>query len=124
MLIYLLYFLILSQIGSLFSLVPGLAETIELFVGVYIVLMIMGDLTAGTAFQHVFGMARALFTVGWLVYAAGDGVFSVPFDNFYLSVNLTLFYAIAAALSLLGVATAVLRAISFMSERAESGIKP
>ena len=123
-LIYLLYILIAPLVMPLLGMIPGLAETIELFVAVYIVLMIMGDLTSGTVFQHIFGVARALFTIAYLVFAAGDGVFTMAIENISLTVNVTLFYAVAALLGLLGLATAMLRAISFMSERAEGGIKP
>ena len=62
--------------------------------------------------------------LGYLVFSVGDGMFKVAYENFSLTVNLTLFYAFAALLSMLGVATSVMQAVHFMSERAESGLKP
>ena len=123
-LVYLLYFLVASLFTPFFGLVPGLVEMIEVFVAVYVVLMIMGDLTARTIFGCFFDFARAFFVLGYLVFSVGDGMFNMAYENFSLTLNLTLFYAFAALLSMLGLATSVMRAVSFMSERAESGLKP
>ena len=101
-------------------------ESIEAFVAFYIVLMILSDLTEKTVFQYFFNTARALFFMGYLLLSMGDGVLSTSYENFSLTVNLTLFYTIAITLSLLGFASSILQAINFMSERAEatSGLQP
>ena len=119
-LIYLLYFLLAPMLAPLFEMVPGFVESIEAFVAVYIVLMILGDLTAKTVFQHFFSTARALFFMGYLLLSMGNGVFSMSYESFSLTVNLTLFYTIAATLSLLGLARTILQAINFMHEKAEA----
>jgi hypothetical protein len=123
-LVYLLYFLVASLSTPFIGLVPGLMEAIEVFVTGFVVLMILGDLTEGTVFGCFFGFARAFFVLGFLVFSIGDGRFNVVYENFSLTINLTLFYAFAALLSLLGVAISVMQAVHFMSERAESGLKP
>ncbi len=118
-LVYLLYFLIASMLAPLFELIPGFMESIEVFVAVYIVLMILSDLTANTVFQYFFNTARALFFMAYLLLSMGNGVFSTSYENFSLTVNLTLFYTMAVLLSLLGVARTILQAINFMHEKAE-----
>jgi uncharacterized ion transporter superfamily protein YfcC len=123
-LIYALYFVLSPYLMALSSLVPGFAETAELFVAVTIVLMILSDLTANTIYQCFLNAGRALFTIAYLVFALGDGVLNISIESFSLTVNLTAFYAIAATLGLLGLARSVLQAVNFMSERAESGVKP
>ena len=123
-LVYLLYFLAMSFFTPFLGLVPGLVESIEVFVTVYVVLMILGDLTAHSVFGCFFDFARAFFVLGYLVLSVGDGTFNMAYENFSLTLNLTLFYAFAALLSMLGIATSVMKAVSFMSERAESGLKP
>jgi uncharacterized ion transporter superfamily protein YfcC len=123
-LVYTLYFVLSPYLTVLSALSPGFAETIELFVAVTIVLMILSDLTANTIYQCFLNAGRALFTIAYLVFALGDGVLNVSYESFSLTVNLTAFYAIAALLGLLGLARSVLQAINFMSERAETGIKP
>ena len=119
-LVYLIYFLLVPLLAPLFELIPGFMESIEVFVVVYIVLMILGDLTAKTVFQYFFSTARALFFMAYLLLSMGNGEFSTAYENFSLTVNLTLFYTIAATLSLLGFARTILQAINFMHEKAEA----
>ena len=123
-LVYLLYFFVAPLVSPLFGLIPGFMETVELFVTVYIVLMILSDLTAHTIFQYFFNTGRALFVIAYLILQLGTGVISMDVENFSLTLNLTTFYTIAALLSLLGLAKTVLQAINFLNERAESGIQP
>jgi hypothetical protein len=125
-LVYLIYFLLAPMLAPFFGLIPGIMESIEAFVAIYIVLMILTDLTERTIFQYFFSTTRALFFVAYLLLSMGDGVISTSYENFSLTVNLTLFYTIAITLSLLGFASSILQAINFMSERAEatSGLQP
>jgi uncharacterized ion transporter superfamily protein YfcC len=125
-LVYIIYFLLAPMLMPLLELVPGLVGTIETFVIVYIVLMIMGDLTERTIFQYFFSTARSLFVIAYLIISLGDGIISVGYENFSLSVNLTMFYTFAVVLSLLGFARSVLQAINFLNERVEtsSGLQP
>jgi hypothetical protein len=125
-LVYLLYFFLAPMLAPLLGLIPGIVESIEAFVAVYIVLMILGDLTERTVFQYFFSTARALFFMAYLLLSMDNGVISTTYENFSLTVNLTLFYTIAVTLSLLGFASSILQAINFMSQRAEetSGLQP
>ena len=125
-LVYLLYFLLAPMLAPLLGLIPGIIESIEAFVAVYIVLMILSDLTERTVFQYFFSTARTLFFMAYLLLSMGDGVISTSYENFSLTVNLTLFYTIALTLSLLGFASSILQAINFISERVEatSGLQP
>jgi len=119
-LVYLLYFLLAPMLAPLFGLIPGFMESIEVFVAVYIVLMILSDLTAKTVFQYFFNTARALFFMAYLLLSMGNGVLSTTYENFSLTVNLTPFYTVAVLLSLLGFARTILQAINFMHEKAEA----
>jgi hypothetical protein len=120
MLVYLIYFLLMPMLAPLFELIPGFIESLEVFVVIYIVLMILGDLTAKTVFQYFFSTARALFFMAYLLLSMGDGVFNTSYENFSLTVNLTLFYTVTVLLSLLGFARTILKAINFMHEKAEA----
>ena len=125
-LVYLLYFFVSPMVAPLLGLIPGFMESIEAFVIVFIVLMLLSDLTERTIFQCFFNTARALFFVGYLLFSMGDGVINASYENFSLTVNLTVFYTVAVLLSLLGFARSILQAINFMHERAEasSGLPP
>ena len=119
-LVYLLYFFLAPMLAPLFEMMPGLMESLEVFVAVYIVLLILGDVTAKTVFALFFNTAQALFFMGYLLLSVGDGVFSASCEGFSLTVNLTLFYTIAVTLSLLGFARTILQAINFLHEKAEA----
>lgn len=56
--VYLIYFLLAPLLAPLFELIPSVMESIEAFVAIYIALMIIGDVTARTIFEHIFRTAR------------------------------------------------------------------
>lgn len=118
--VYLIYFLLAPLLAPLFELIPSVMESIEAFVAIYIALMIIGDVTACTIFEHIFRTARALFFTGYLLLSLGDGVINTSYQNLSLTLDLTAFTTIALSLSLLNVATSILQAITFMNEQAEA----
>ena len=118
--IYLLYFLLTAILAPFLGFIPGLAQSIEIFVAVYIVMMILSDLTSKTVFQHFCNTAKALFVVAYLLLSMVNGILSTNYENVHLSVNLTLFFALGIMFSLLGFAKTILQAISFMCEKAEA----
>jgi hypothetical protein len=118
-LFYIIYFVLSQLLAPVSTLVPGLQQMIETFFIVYIVLMIVGDLTSGTIYQHFFNAAKALFVIGYLLFSLRGGVFGTSFENVSLMVDLRLFLVIAVLLSLLGLAKTVLQTINYMSEKAE-----
>jgi hypothetical protein len=123
-LVYLSYFFLAPLLAPIFELVPGFAGTIETFVAVFIVLMVLGDLTKRTIFQFFFSTARSLFVIAYLILSLGNGIINVGVENLSLTVNLTMLYTIAMLLGLLGFARSVLQAISFINERAQGIISP
>jgi hypothetical protein len=116
-----LYSFVMPLLAPLFQLIPSFTESIQAFVTIYIVLMIIGDLTARTIFEHVFNVVRALFIMFYLILTLGDGVINVNMQNVNLMVNLSMFFTIAVTLSLLTLGKAMLQAIGFIAERAERG---
>jgi uncharacterized ion transporter superfamily protein YfcC len=123
-LVYLLYFFLTLSLTPIFKLIPGLMGSIETFFVVFIVLMILGDLTERTIFQCFFNTARSLLVIAYLILSLGNGIINIGFENFSLTVNLAMFYTIAALLSLLGLARSMLQAINFINERAENATQP
>jgi len=118
-LFYAIYFVLWMFLAPISEIVPGLQQMIETFVMVYIVLIIVGELTSGTIFQYFFNVAKALFVIGYLIFSLKGGIFGLTFQNVSLMVDLRVFLAIAMLLSLLGLAKSVLQAINYMSEKAE-----
>jgi len=118
-LFYGIYFVLWMFLASISEIVPGFQQMVETFVMVYILLIIIGELTSGTIFQYFFNVAKALFVIGYLIFSLKGGIFGLTFQNVSLMVDLRLFLAIAMLLSLLGLAKSVLQAINYMNEKAE-----
>jgi uncharacterized ion transporter superfamily protein YfcC len=116
---YVVYFIVSGFLAPVSELIPGFQQMVEAFVMVYIVLMIIGDLTSGTICQHFFNAAKALFVMAYLIMSLNGGLFGVTFENVNLLVDLRLFLVVAMLLSLLGLAKSVLQAINYMNEKAE-----
>ncbi|MDH7564593.1 MAG: hypothetical protein QHH24_06945 [Candidatus Bathyarchaeota archaeon] len=116
---YLAYLVAWTFISPLSDLVPGLQQTIEAFVMVYFVLIIVGEFASGSIFQYFFSAAKILFVIGYMMYTLNGGVFGITIENVSLMVDLRLFMLIAVVLGLLGLAKTMLQAVSYMSEKAE-----
>lgn len=117
---YVVYFVLWTMfLAQAAALIPGLQQVIEAFVMVYVILMVIGELTSGTIYRFFFDAAKALFVIGYLIFSLKGGVIDFSFENINLLVDLRIFLSIAILLSLLGLAKAVLGAINFMSEKAE-----
>jgi len=118
-LFYAAYLLLWMFLAPLSQLIPSFQQIIETFVIVYIILMIVGDLTSGTIFKHFFDASKALFIICYLILSLKGGIFSLSYENLSLIVDLRPLIAIVTLLSLLGFAKSILQAINFLNEKAE-----
>lgn len=117
--LYMLYLFVLGFLIQFESYVPGLRQTIENFVIIYISLGIFRDFVSGTVFQYFFDVAKALFVIGYLTLALNGGIVNLTYMNVALTVDLRLFLMAAILLSLLGLARAILQAINYANKKAE-----
>lgn len=117
--VYVVYVFLSQFLVPISTFMPGIQQLAETFVMIYIALMIIGELTSGTIFQHFFGAAKALFVIGYLLLSLNGGIFGFSLEGINLIVDLRLFLMIATLLGLLGLAKSVLQAINYLSERAE-----
>jgi hypothetical protein len=116
---YIVYFVLSIFLAPISELVPGFKEAIEIIAMVYISLMIVGELTSGTIFQHFFNVAKELFVIGCLILSLESGVVSVTYQQIKLTVDLRLFLIIAIFLGLLGLSKSLLQTIDFLNEKAQ-----
>ncbi len=116
---YGIYFVLSMFLAPVSEIVLGFQQMIEVFVMVYIFLMIIGELTAGTIVHHFFSGAKALFVILYLIFALNGGIVGITVQNVNLIVDLRLFLVVAMLLGLLGFAKSVLQAINFLNEKAE-----
>lgn len=123
LLFYILYLFVWSFLAPVTEFVPGLQQTVENFVIVYIVLGVLGDLVSDTVFQYFFSTAKALFVIGYLALTLNGGILSLTYRTIVLTIDLRLFLMVAILLSLLGLAKSMLQAINYMNKKAEFGFK-
>jgi hypothetical protein len=103
-------------------LIPGLREMITTFTLVYVVLMVVSDLTAGTILQHFFNGIKALFMIAYLIVSLNSGIVNITLGSLNLIIDVRMFLIVIMLLGLLGLARSIMQAISFASERIELGI--
>jgi hypothetical protein len=113
------YVILARFLAPVSMIIPGFQQMIETFVIVYVVLMLIGDLTSGTILHHFFNVAKALFVMIYLIFSLNSGIFEYTFGNVNLIVDLRLLLVIAMLIGLLGLAKSVLQAINYVSEKAE-----
>jgi len=113
------YFVLSQYMAPVFTLIPSFQQSIEAFVIAYTVLLVAGELTWGTVYQHFLNVAKALFVVGYLILSTNSGIIELNLSSIRVAVDFKLVLTFAVLLSLLGVAKAVLQAVNYMSERAE-----
>lgn len=118
-LIYAIYYILWMFIAPISQMIPSLQLMIETFVAVYIIFIIVEELTSGTIYNCFFNVAKALFVIGYLISAFNSGIFGITYQNINLIVDLRLVLEIATLLSLLGLAKSVFQTINFMSGKAE-----
>ena len=118
-LFYGIYFVLSMFLAPVSEIIPGFQQMIEVFVMVYIFLMIIGELTAGTIVHHFFNGTKALFVILYLIFALNGGIVGITVQNVNLIVDFRLFLVVAMLLGLLGFAKSVLQAINFLNEKAE-----
>jgi len=117
-LVYILYFVLSLFLAPFMEMVPTLQQSIEAFVTLYLILMVIGDFMADTIYHYFFGAGKSLFVIFYLILSLKSGVVSTAFGSINLLVDLRLFLVIAMLLSLLGLARSVFQAINFMNEKA------
>ena len=94
-LFYGIYFVLSMFLAPVSEIIPGFQQMIEVFVMVYIFLMIIGELTAGTIVHHFFNGTKALFVILYLIFALNGGIVGITVQNVNLIVDLRLFLVVA-----------------------------
>ena len=120
LLFYGVYYVCWFFLAPFAKMIPGLQQTVQIFVGVYIGLLVVGELTAGTIYQHFFGVASDLFVISYLIFALNNGIYSMTYQNVVVQVDLHLFVIIATMLSFIGLSKTILQAINFVSKKADN----
>jgi len=118
-----MYFLstLVSPIKPFF---PWYEPLTDIFAVVFIFFLVVGVFSSGTVFQYVFGVARMLVLMIFLIYVLNGGIINLtlPIEGAHISImlDLTVVLAMLVLVCLLGIAKNVVQAIDFVSGKAET----
>ena len=105
------------------SFFPWYAPLTNIFAAVFIIFLVVGVFTSGTIYQCVFGVARALTTMTFFIYALNGGIvaLAVPTEGATVNimVDLRMILAMLVLVCLLGIGKNVIQAIAFVSAKVE-----
>jgi hypothetical protein len=120
-LIVIIVFLILSQMLSpLNQIFPQTTSLLQTYVTVYVVFIILGELTKGTIYQHVLGMGKAFFFIGYTIYALNSGIITQTIEPVTFTVNLEVFLMMIILIGTLDFSKSLLQIINYMATKAET----
>lgn len=118
-LFYAAYFLLWMFLTPLSELIPSFQHMVETFVIIYVILIIIGEITSGTIFKYFFDAAKALFVICYLIFSLNYGIFSFTYQNLSLIFDFRQLIVVVTLISLLGFAKSIIQAINFINEKAE-----
>jgi len=117
--LYAVYFVLMQFIAPVLEFIPDFQQMVEIFVTVYISLVIVTELVSGTIFQHFLNTAKAFFVIVYVMFLLRTGIFGLTVENMSLTVDVRLFLVLAMLVGLLGVAKSVMQAIDYVNEKVE-----
>jgi hypothetical protein len=120
-LIVIILFLVFSQmLAPLNQVFPQANSLIETYVMVYVVFIVLGELTKGTIYQYGLGMGKAFFFIGYTIYALNSGIITETIQSVTFSVNLEIFLIMIILIGTLDFAKSLLQIINYMATKAET----
>ena len=121
---YLPFYFLSAFMEPLQSFFPWYVPLTNIFTAVFILLLVVGVLTSGTIYQYVLGVARALVTMIFFIYALNGGILAlaVPIQGTTVNVmvDLRVILAMLISICLLGIGKNVIQAIDFVSAKVET----
>jgi hypothetical protein len=117
--IYAIYFVLSLFLAPISEFIPGFQQMIETFVMIYIVFVVIAELTSDSILQHFFNGAKALFVIAYLMLSLRTGIFGFTLQSVNLLIDFRLFLMVAVLLELVTLAKSMLQAVDYMNERTE-----
>ncbi len=117
--LYIVYLVFMQFAAPVSEYIPDFQQMVDIFVTVYISLVIITELISDTIFQHFLNAAKSLFIIVYVIFLLKTGIFGLTVGSISLTVDIRLFLVFAMLLGLVGLAKSVIQAISFVNERTE-----
>jgi len=99
---------------------PWYEPLTNIFTVVFIFFLVAGVFASGTVFQYVFGVARMLVLMVFLIYVLNGGIITLTVEGTSIMLDITVVLAMLVLVCLLGIAKNVVQAIDFVSGKAET----
>ncbi len=116
-LLYVLPSFLLSELTE--EVLPGYTQLFSMFAIVIIFFVVVGELLAGTVFQYVFNIGKALVLMALFIYALNGGFLKFDLETVHIEANLSVYLAMLLTIDFLGLAKSLLQAIDFLAKKTE-----
>lgn len=112
-------FMVFSMIMAPVQGVYGFQSVFTAFFAAYLFFIFIIEITRGTIYQHVFGIASSLTVVVYFVYMLNSSVISFSVEQVSLMVDLRFFFYVLILGGVLGFAKSILQLLNWVNEREE-----
>ena len=108
--------MIVAPVQSVYSLEPVFTA----FFAAYLLFIFVIEITRGTIYQHMFGIASSLTVVMYFAYMLSTSVISFSVEQFSLTVDLRFFFYVLLMGGVLGFAKSILQLLNWVNEKEEN----
>jgi hypothetical protein len=116
---FLIFFQMLTSLDQVF---PRASALVETYVVVFVVFVVLGELTKGTIYQHILSMGKDFFFIGYTIFALNNGMITQTVRSITFSVNLQVLITMIIFIGILDFAKSLLQVINYMADKAENEV--
>ncbi len=116
-LLYIIPTLLLSELAE--EALPGYTQLLSTFAIVIVFFVVVSGLLAGTIFQHVFNIGKALVFMAFFIYALNGGFVALNLEFVHIEADLRVYLAMLLTIDFLGLAKSLLLTIDFLAKKTE-----
>lgn len=116
-LLYIIPTLLLSELAE--EVLPGYTQLLSTFAIVIVFFVVVSELLAGTIFQHVFNIGKALVFMAFFIYALNGGFIAFDLEFVHIEADLRVYLAMLLTIDFLGLAKSLLQTIDFLAKKTE-----
>lgn len=107
--------MVMAPVQSIFS----FQSVFMAFFAVQLLFIFLIEITKGTVYQHIFGLASSMIVVAYLAYILNVSVISFSVEQVSFMVDLRFFFYVLILGGVLGFAKSVLQLLNWINEREE-----
>lgn len=116
-LLYIIPTLLLSELAE--EVLPGYTQLLSTFAIVIVFFVVVSELLAGTIFQHVFNIGKALVFMAFFIYALNGGFIAFDLEFVHIEADLRVYLAMLLTIDFMGLAKSLLQTIDFLAKKTE-----